>query len=90
MEILSAVRAAIGKSMGQYEERWITGKELCEQFQCFTPSWLRTYGHLLDRQQVIVVDADGIEHRTGWVYPRNKIQEQMMAGSFIVKDSNNH
>ena len=57
-----------------YEERWITEKELKAQFCCFSPSWLRNYGHLLPRTRAIVTDEDGVQHMTGWIYPRNQIQ----------------
>lgn len=75
MEILAAIRQSVGQVKREYEEQYLTGEELCRQFGCFTPSWLKTYGCLLPRVQAHVVDADGVEHVTGWVYPRFAIAE---------------
>lgn len=75
MEILAAIRQSVGQVKREYEEQYLTGEELCRQFGCFTPSWLKTYGCLLPRVQAHVVDAEGVEHVTGWVYPRFAIAE---------------
>ena len=64
------------------EEVWLSGDELCRQFQMFTPFWLKRYGHLLPRTKVVVVDGDD-EHGKRWAYPRNKIQRMAREGKLM-------
>lgn len=75
IEIMEAIRQSVGAVKREYEEQWLTGEELCKQFQFITPSWLRVYGSMLPRVRATVIDADGVEHRTGWTYPRYRIAE---------------
>ena len=80
IEVMNAIHQGIARVMGTFEERWLTAKELCDQFQMFTPAWVRTYGHLLPRTRATVTDAAGVAHHTGWTYPRNKIQMMIAEG----------
>jgi len=79
LDIMGTVRAAMQRVMEEQEEVWLSGDELCRQFQMFTTSWLKHYGHLLPRTRAVVV-VDGVEHRTAWAYPRNEIQRLSREG----------
>ena len=85
MEILSAVRAAVRQTLEDAEEQWITGEELCRQFQCFTPSWLKRYGENLYRTQAVTIDKSGNEHTTGWVYPKHRIQRLIQENRLVFQ-----
>lgn len=80
-EVVNVVKDAMRVIMEQYDEQWLTAKELMAQYQMFTPDWLKRYGELLPRTQAVVTDADGVEHRTGWTYPKNKIARMIADGS---------
>jgi hypothetical protein len=45
---------------------------------------LKHYGHTLKPSRAIVIDENGVEHRTGFAYPRNRIQ-RMIANGEIMK-----
>ena len=79
-EVIAAVLRAEQEAHEFYEERWITGEQLIQQFQMFTKDWLRRYGHSLPRVRATVTDEQGIEHQTGWAYPRNEIQRMIREG----------
>lgn len=78
-EIMATVNRAIVEALEGVNEKYLTAKELSEQFQMFSPAWVRTYGYLLPRVQAKVVE-DGAEHKTGWAYPRNRIARMVMEG----------
>lgn len=86
--IMQAVRTAIQQVMEGTEERWLTGKQLCEQFGMFSPTWLKMYGHMLPRTQATVTDENGREHVSSWAYPKNKIQRMVSEGelNFVVTE----
>lgn len=86
-EIVAVVRHAMTEALEGADEKWLTGTQLREQFACFTPSWLKTYGHTLPRTQAVVCDKDGVEHRTGWIYPKNKIQRLVRTGEIKMLKS---
>lgn len=79
-EIVGEVRKAMTEAFELYGERWVTAEELCKQISCITKSWIRTYGHILPREQVIVTDSDNVPHHTGWCYPLHKILRMMESG----------
>ena len=79
MEILSAVRSAIGKAMSEQNEVWLSAKELCKQFQFITPSWLKKYGKLLPCTCATVTGEDG-SISTHTAYARNEIQAMIRDG----------
>ncbi len=60
-------------------EKWITAKELCNQFQMLTPSWVKTYGHLLPRSRAGVNNGEATQH-TRWAYPQHKIARLIAEG----------
>lgn len=80
-EVVNVVRDAMRVIMEQYDEQWLSSKELTAQYQMFSADWLKRYGELLPRTQAIVTDANGVEHKTGWTYPKNKIARMIADGS---------
>ena len=79
MEILSTVRSAIAKVQSEQAEVWLSPKELCQQFQFLTPSWLKSYGKLLPQTAAIVTGPDGTV-TTHTAYARNEIQAMIRDG----------
>ncbi len=58
-------------------EVWLTGAKLSEQLQFFSKDWLKRYGYLLPRERMVMVDEEGIEHKSGWCYPLHRIQRMV-------------
>lgn len=81
-EIVGEVRRAMSIVMEQMEEKYVTAKELSQQFSFFTQDWLRRYGHMLPREQVCVFRADGGSQTTNWGYPLHQIQRMVREGVF--------
>jgi len=75
-KLLSLVKETVRKATEGNLEVWLNGKQLTEQFACFTEDWQKKYGSTLPRTQAIV---DG-EHASRWIYPRNKIQHMIESG----------
>lgn len=80
IQLQHLISTTIREQMEGATEQWVTGKELSKQFQCFTPNWLKHFGETLPRTQAVVKDADGIEHGSMWIYPRNKIGAMVADG----------
>ena len=76
-KLAATVRRAIEEKSEMYEEVWLTEKQLLAQFGMFTHDWLKHYGHTLKPSRAIVVDENGVEHRSGLAYPRNRIQRMI-------------
>jgi len=77
--------AEIGKRVEQekmevYEERYVTGKELCQHISMFTPNWLEKYGWKLPRERIEVTDDGGEARATRWGYPLHQIQRMIAEG----------
>jgi hypothetical protein len=83
-EVKAVVRRAIEEEREMYNEVWLSEKELLQQFGMFTHDWLKHYGHTLKPSRAIVIDENGVEHRSGLAYPRNRIQ-RMIANGEIMK-----
>lgn len=79
-EVISVIRSSIAEVMEMRKETWVTGDELCKQFQMFSLSWLKRYGHKLPRTRAVVTEEDGSKHTTSWTYPVNKIQRMVHEG----------
>lgn len=75
-EIVNEVRRATMEAMEVYNEVYLTGTELCEQFQMFTTDWLKRNGERLPRAVIPGSNRRG--------YPRNKIARMIADGS--IKD----
>lgn len=76
-EIRDAVQRAVTDTLLNCEERWLTGPELCKQFQMFTPRWLKTYGEILPRKRLTV---NG--HSSRWAYAQHQIAENIRNGVY--------
>ena len=78
-EIVTEVRKSMTEILEVANERWLTGDELCQQFQMFSPGWLKAYGDRLPRQRAEVMD-DGIKV-SRWAYPQHRIARMIHAGT---------
>lgn len=83
-EIIGTVRKAMMDVLEECQETWVSGDELCKQFQMFSPGWLKRYGHKLPRTRAVVTEDDGIQHSTAWAYPRNKIARMVQSGKLAM------
>jgi hypothetical protein len=82
-EVKAVVRRAIEEEREMYDEVWLTEKELIAQFGMFTHDWLKKYGQCLQPARAIVVDEQGVERRSGWAYPKHKIQRMIASGEIM-------
>ncbi|MGX8694836.1 MAG: hypothetical protein ACSW8D_00485 [Prevotella sp.] len=78
--ISAAVRAAQIEVAEIYEERYVTGKELCQQIAMFSPNWLENFGWKLPRERIEVTGDDGETRVTRWGYPLHQIQRMIAEG----------
>ena len=85
-ELAAVVNDAIRRAMEDADEKWLSAESLCDQFQCFSPSWLKRFGKHLNPTQAIVYDEDGTPHKTGWVYPMHKIQRMIRENKLVFYD----
>jgi len=83
LELKAVVRRAIEEEREMYDEVWLTEKELIVQFGMFTHDWLKKYGQCLQPARAIVVDEQGVERRSGWAYPKHKIQRMIASGEIM-------
>ena len=83
LELKAVVRRAVEEEREMYDEVWLTEKQLLEQFGMFTHDWLKKYGHCLQPVRAIVVDEQGVERRSGWAYPKHKIQRMIASGEIM-------
>ena len=81
-EILVTVQKAVEVAMVKAGERWISGQELCQQFQMFSPKWLKTYGDVLPRRRVTVTGLDGVAHSSHWAYAQHEIALNIANGMY--------
>lgn len=82
-DIASAVESAVRDTISKMEERWLTGKQVCEHF-AIAPEWLKEYGDTLPREPFIVETLDGKKHVSTYKYPMHKIN-QMIADGMMRK-----
>ena len=80
--IADAVRHAQMEIAETYNEKYVTGKELCDQIAMFSPNWLETYGWKLPRERIEVTDDSGERRVTRWGYPLHHIQRMIREGKF--------
>ena len=78
-EIVAEVRRSMTEIMEVDNERWLTGDDLCQQFQMFSPGWLKAYGDRLPRQRAEVND-DGVKV-SRWAYPQHRIARMIQDGT---------
>ena len=78
--IAAAVREVQIEAAEIYDERYVTGKELCQQIAMFSTNWLENFGWKLPRERIIVTDEDGETRVTRWGYPIHQIQRMIAEG----------
>jgi len=83
LELKAVVRRAVEEEREMYDEVWLTEKELIAQFGMFTHDWLKKYGQCLQPARAIAVDEQGVERRSGWAYPKHKIQRMIASGEIM-------
>jgi len=76
-ELAELVGSAITAATRAQNERFVTGKRLCEMFQMFTPSRLKTWGETLPRIRATFISKDGESEQTGWAYNVREIQKMI-------------
>ena len=79
MELAQVFNQAAREAYLLYNEEWISAKELCKQFQMFTPSWLKSNGHFLPREQAGVC-KNGKTSCTRFAYPKHEIAKMIRNG----------
>jgi len=77
MELAEVIGNAIAAAKQAQNERYVTGKRLCEMFQMFTPSRLKTWGETLPRIRATFISEDGESEQTGWAYNVAEIQKMI-------------
>ena len=80
--IIDTVSEAMSRAMSEYEERWLTAKQLCEQFQMFTKDWLEKYGDILPNKRIKVTHLDGKTRSTRRCYAKLEIAENIRNGVY--------
>ena len=80
LELAQVVNQAAREAYLLYNEEWISGKELCKQFQMIPKSWLKTHKHLLPQGTLRYRDKDGNEKVTNPAYPKHRINQMIMEG----------
>lgn len=80
LEITQVVNQAAREAYLLYNEEWISGKELCKQFQQIPKSWLKTHKHLLPQSSVVYRDKDGNIKATNPAYPKHRINQMIIDG----------
>ena len=78
-DIAAEVAAAVRDTLARMEERWLTGKQLCEHF-AIAPEWLKEYGETLPREVFVVETLDGKKHSSTYKYPMHKINQMIAEG----------
>ena len=80
LEITQVVNQAAREAYLLYNEEWISGKELCKQFQQIPKSWLKTHKHLLPQSTTRYLDKYGNVKETNPAYPKHRINQMIMDG----------
>lgn len=80
LEITQVVNQAAREAYLLYNEEWISGKELCKQFQQIPKSWLKTHKHLLPQSTTRYLDKDGNVKETNPAYPKHRINQMIIDG----------
>ena len=81
-EITAEVQKAVTAAMMAVGERWITGDELCKQFQMFTKDWLQNYGDILPHKRIKVTHLNGKTRKTRVTYPQHQIALNIANGLY--------
>ena len=78
--IANAVQRAQIEAAEMYDERWVTGAELCKRVAMFSKNWLDNFGWKLPRERIEVTQDDGQKRVTRWGYPLHQIQRMINEG----------
>lgn len=78
--IAEAIKQAQMEVAEMYEEKYVTGAELCKQIAMFSPNWLECFGWKLPRERIEVMGDDGQKRVTRWGYPLHHIQRMIAEG----------
>ena len=81
-EIVATVMKAQMEAAEMYNERYVTGADLCKQIAMFSPNWLENFGWKLPRERIEVTDDSGERRVTRWGYPLHHIQRMIKEGKF--------
>lgn len=84
-EMMNIVRTAVRSAMESQEERWLNEQEFLDKFQMFSRRWLKSYGMLLPRASVTVIEQDGMPHVTRYAYPMHKINNMIANNQITFK-----
>ena len=78
-DIIRTVRDAEQQAAEMYNERWVSGSELCKQICMITKDWLDKFGWKLPREKIEVND-NGTIRASHWGYPLHQIQRMIAEG----------
>jgi hypothetical protein len=78
--IAKAVQRAQMEAVEIYDEKWVTGAELCKAMAMFSKDWLENFGWKLPRERIEVTCDDGSRRVTRWGYPLHQIQRMIHEG----------
>ena len=78
--ILDVIKKGQMEAAEIYQERWVTGAELCKEIQHITKDWLENFGYKLPRERIEVTYDDGKKRVTRWGYPINEIKRMIHEG----------
>jgi len=78
--IAKAVQRAQIEAAEIYQERWVTGAELCKTVAMFSKDWLENFGWKLPRERIVVTGDDGKKRVTRWGYPLLEIKRMIKTG----------
>ena len=81
-DILLEVRKACQIQAISLQEQWLTGEELCKQFQMITKDWLQNYGDCLPRKRIKVTHLSGETRCSRWAYPQFRIAQNIVDGLY--------
>ena len=79
-KIIATVTKVAMRYYEMYNEKYVTGAELCKQIAMFSPNWLENFGWKLPRERIEVTDDDGKTRVTRWGYPLHHIQRMIAEG----------
>lgn len=81
-EIAQIINQAARDAYLLYNEEWITGPQLCKQFQMIKRDWLKSPEHkvLLHAKCMRYIDKNGNIRETNHTYPKHKIAMMVANG----------
>lgn len=79
-KIIATVAKVVMRYYEMYNEKYVTGVELCKQIAMFSPNWLENFGWKLPRERIEVTGDDGKTRVTRWGYPLHHIQRMIAEG----------